>query len=119
AMDLRPGRTSGALREQTAAGIVPAEQHRGSRRRMTPQRTALMPQPTAGASQARFVFHGLAIVIESDSAQMLDEVGRDFYYFRSAAGAHAEFHIEGHATAPRYEEFPALTAAFVTPRNVC
>ena len=79
-----------------------------------------MPQPSGSGPRARFVFHGLAIVIESESASLLDEVRRDFYYFNSADGAaSAEFHIVAHAAAPRYEELPSLTAAFITPRNVC
>ena len=83
--------------------------------------TAPRPRSPGSAPHARFVFHGLALVIASESAALLDEVRRDFYYFRDDAGVAAptEFHIECNAIAPRYEELPSLTAAFITPRNVC
>ena len=65
-----------------------------------------------------FNFYGLAINVNSDSPDLVEEVRRHFAYF-TAAPRNARVKIELRLTAPPYSELPSLPAAFFTPRNIC
>jgi hypothetical protein len=71
---------------------------------------------------ARFDFHGVAIEVASPSADLVNEVRRDFTWFHREPGVATSadtFRIELHLERPSWDELPALPAAFFTPRNVC
>jgi hypothetical protein len=73
---------------------------------------------------ARFEFHGVAVEVASASAELVEEVRRDFAWFHRPDAAprtasEAPFRIELHLEEPSYDTLPALPAAFFTPRNVC
>ena len=67
-----------------------------------------------------FGFHGLTVQVKSSSPQVLEQVRRDFSYFRrdptpDAFGLVLDLRLE----APSYRDLPELPASFLTPRNVC
>ncbi|MFH1410455.1 MAG: hypothetical protein ABIG80_02760 [Patescibacteria group bacterium] len=65
-----------------------------------------------------FDFYGLTIRIQSENQSLVDEIERDFTYFKSIA-EEGEIRIEMNLMPPRYEGLPELPAQFITPRNVC
>lgn len=75
------------------------------------------------ASRAGFDFHGVAVEVSSPSADLVEEVRRDFAWFHREPAAVATsappFRIELHLARPDYDALPSLPAAFFTPRNVC
>lgn len=65
-----------------------------------------------------FDFYGLTIEVSSSSKVLVEEVLRDFAYFRTARGE-GKVQIEMHLTPPPYAGLPPLSASLITPRNVC
>lgn len=65
-----------------------------------------------------FDFYGLTIEVSASSADLVQEVRRDFAYFR-VAEAKGQVRIEMHLDSPPYAELPSIPASFITPRNVC
>ena len=65
-----------------------------------------------------FNFYGLTIEVGSTSADLVEEVRRDFAYFRVPVGS-AQVRVEMHVAPPPYAELPSLPASIFTPRNVC
>jgi hypothetical protein len=65
-----------------------------------------------------FDFYGLGVRVNSLSAEVLEEVRRDFAYF-STDGQKRGLELTLHLEAPSFESLPPAAAAFYTPRNVC
>jgi hypothetical protein len=65
-----------------------------------------------------FDFYGLGVRVNSLSAELLEEVRRDFAYF-STDGQKGGLELTLHLEAPSFESLPPAPAAFYTPRNVC
>ena len=78
----------------------------------------LSPEPEELLVTEGFNFYGLAIEVQSASASLVEEIRRDFAYFRAPTGGEP-VHIHVHFAPPPYARLPALPAAFFTPRNVC
>ena len=72
--------------------------------------------PTVG-----FDFYGLAVRVDSDSAEVVRRVGDDFLYFRRALGSTDEvaLTIDMRKQPPYYGRLPTLEASIYTPRNIC
>jgi hypothetical protein len=68
----------------------------------------------------RFNFYGFTVDVSSAHASSVEEVRRDFSYFRvPTEGKHAQVQVQMHFVPPPYAELPPLSASFLTPRNVC
>jgi hypothetical protein len=68
----------------------------------------------------RFGFYGYTVQVDSPSADLVDEVRRDFAYFRvPPADRGADVRIEINLDAPPYADLPPARASVITPRNVC
>lgn len=78
----------------------------------------LLSPPVEVLSTECFNFYGLAIEVRSASTVLVEEVRRDFAYFRASPGREP-VQIQAHFAPPPYEGLPAIPAAFFTPRNVC
>ena len=65
-----------------------------------------------------FDFYGLIIEANSSSAELLEEVRRDFAYFRFSAGE-GQVQVQMRLAPPPYAELPPLSATLITPRNIC
>jgi hypothetical protein len=65
-----------------------------------------------------FNFYGLTIEVSSSSSDLVEEVRRDFAYFRMLAGE-GHVQVDMRLVPPPYAELPPLSAAFITPRNLC
>ena len=66
----------------------------------------------------RFDFYGLRIEVSSTSADLVEEVRRDFAYFWIPTGE-GQLRVELRWAPPPYAELPSLPASIFTPRNVC
>ena len=67
-----------------------------------------------------FDFYGLPIEVSSSSADLVEQVRRDFAYFRvPPEGTRPQVFIQMHLSSPPYGQLPPLKASFFTPRNVC
>ena len=75
-----------------------------------------MEVASAQATQALQVY-GLDVQVEGDWPEVVESVGLDFAWFRSAPTAGAE-RIVIERGPPDFDSLGALTASFVTPRNV-
>lgn len=65
-----------------------------------------------------FDFYGCTIEVHSSSSDLVNEVRRDFSYFRAAV-ENPLVRIHLHLTTPPYDQLPPVPASFITPRNVC
>jgi len=65
-----------------------------------------------------FNFYGLTIEVSSPSVDLVEEVGRDFAYFRVPTGQ-GQVQVQLCFTPPPYAELPPVPASLFTPRNVC
>ena len=65
-----------------------------------------------------FDFYGLTIEVSSPSANLVEEVQRDFGYFRVSTGK-KQVQVEMYLAPPPYAGLPPLSAFLITPRNVC
>jgi hypothetical protein len=65
-----------------------------------------------------FSFHGLTVEVTSPSAALVEEIRRDFTFFRVPA-TEAQVRVEMRMTPPPWEGLPAIPATVFTPRNVC
>lgn len=72
----------------------------------------------APAATERFQFYGCGVEVSSREVALVEEVRRDFLYFRRDA-VEPQLRIEMRLEPPPYAELPAVPAAFFTPRNVC
>jgi hypothetical protein len=72
----------------------------------------------APVTTERFEFYGCGVEVSSPEASLVDEVRRDFLYFR-CPGAECRLRVEMLLEPPPYGELPSVPAAFLTPRNVC
>lgn len=72
----------------------------------------------APVTTERFEFYGCGVEVSSREAILVDEVRRDFLYFRRP-GAECQLRIEMRLEDAPYAELPSVPAAFLTPRNVC
>lgn len=67
--------------------------------------------------------HGFRVTVGGDSAELVNELARDFAYFKSTdergGGRLGAAEIRVHMRVPPYQDLPPLRASFVTPRNVC
>ena len=67
-----------------------------------------------------FDFYGFTTQVSSPSTELLDEVRRDFAYFRTSPPDRLpQLRAELRPTPPPYGDLPSVPAAFFTPRNVC
>jgi hypothetical protein len=80
----------------------------------------------AAVATEHFQFYGCRVEVSSREPKLVEEVRRDFLYFRQDAahyfrqdGAQPRLRIEMRMAPPPYSELPAVPAAFFTPRNVC
>jgi hypothetical protein len=64
-----------------------------------------------------FDFYGLRIAVHSEDEGVLEDVQRDFSYFRATPG-HTHSSIEIVPEAPAWADLPALPATLHTPRNI-
>jgi hypothetical protein len=60
----------------------------------------------------------LGVRVKSTSADLLEEVRRDFSFF-SVSGKREGLDLSLHLESPSYDSLPPFPAAFYTPRNVC
>jgi hypothetical protein len=68
----------------------------------------------------RFNFYGFIVDVSSTYPSAVEEVRRDFSYFRmSPGGEPAQVQVQMYFTPPPYTELPSVPASFSTPRNVC
>jgi len=72
----------------------------------------------APVTTERFEFYGCEVEVSSREASLVDEVRRDFLYFRRPGGE-CQLRVEMRLEPPPYGELPSVLAAFLTPRNVC
>lgn len=63
-------------------------------------------------------FYGITIEFDSESEKLLEDIARDFSFFKSAA-AGPGITIKAHHRPPAYETLPAMQATYVSPRNLC
>jgi hypothetical protein len=79
-----------------------------------------LPRLEEHAAIERFNFYGCTIDVGSACADLVEELRRDFAYFKvSANTGSAQGHVQMHLAPPPYEALPAVPASVVTPRNVC
>ncbi|UCC76011.1 MAG: hypothetical protein JSW37_10890 [Anaerolineales bacterium] len=64
-----------------------------------------------------FDFYGLRIAVHSENEGVLEDVQRDFSYFRAAPG-HTHSRLEIVPETPAWADLPALPATLHTPRNI-
>ena len=68
----------------------------------------------------RFDFYGFTVQVSSPSAELVEEVRRDFVCFRLPPGEkQANVEVRMHLSPPPYSELPPVSATLSTPRNVC
>ena len=65
-----------------------------------------------------FDFLGLVVEVEGADDGVVDEVRRDFSWFR-CTGDTADVRLVLEKRAPPFDGLPAIPAAFITPRNIC
>jgi hypothetical protein len=65
-----------------------------------------------------FNFYGLTVEVSCTAPELVEEVRRDFAYFR-VPGTQGQVQVEMRLNAPPYSELPPMPASFLTPRNVC
>ena len=65
-----------------------------------------------------FGFHGLTVEVSSPSADLVEEIGRDFSFFRVPT-TEAQVKVEMRMSPPPWGELPSIPATVFTPRNVC
>ncbi|MFA5411678.1 MAG: hypothetical protein WC321_07500 [Candidatus Omnitrophota bacterium] len=63
-------------------------------------------------------FYGIDIRLDSDSEKLTEDIGRDFSFFKAAAGS-PQITIEAHSRLLPYDGLPPMQASYVSPRNVC
>ena len=68
--------------------------------------------------KASFDFYGLTIGVQSEDQGMVEEIVRDFRFFK-VDQAEDEITVKISLSPPDYEGLPDLPAQFITPRNVC
>jgi len=64
-----------------------------------------------------FDFYGFTVAVSSPTASVVEEVRRDFEYFRVSA-REVQTRVELYDVAPVYDGLPALPASVSTPRNI-
>ena len=68
----------------------------------------------------RFDYYGLILEVISSSADLLEEVRRDFSYFRTNRNRMvAKVIVHMHLEPPTYANLPPVRASLCTPRNIC
>ena len=65
-----------------------------------------------------FSFHGIAIKLSGDSPGLIEEIERDFSYFKIPVNK-AEITINTYGIPPPYDTLPAMQASYTSPRNTC
>jgi hypothetical protein len=65
-----------------------------------------------------FDFYGCTVEVSSSSATLVEEVRRDFAYFRKPV-ARGQVQVQICLTPPAYNELPPVPASLITPRNIC
>jgi hypothetical protein len=79
-----------------------------------------VPPPLPSQLRARLDFYGFLVEISGAAGTPVDEVAREFSAFRTAdAAREPDARIEIRLEPPDWERCPPVTAAFLTPRNVC
>lgn len=76
------------------------------------------PGPAGPTARERFDFYGCAVEVSSVSAAIVEEVRRDFAYFRTPS-ANGRLEVEIRPVPPPYDALPPVPASLITPRNVC
>jgi len=67
-----------------------------------------------------FDFYGCTVQVSSSSAELVEEVRRDFVYFRLPPGERQpNVQVQMLLSPPPYPELPPARATLSTPRNVC
>ncbi|MEA2309807.1 MAG: hypothetical protein QOI65_2093, partial [Thermoleophilaceae bacterium] len=82
--------------------------------------TLTAPERAASAVDLELLFYGLPVRVRGDWPEVLDELRLDFWWFvrssEAPAGDAVEIVVE--RRAPDFDAYGAVTASFVTPRNV-
>ena len=65
-----------------------------------------------------FDFYGLRVAVEADDGGLLEDIARDFSYFRAGGGGAAGLGITLRAGPGPRERLPGLRATLQTPRNM-
>ncbi|MEA2353641.1 MAG: hypothetical protein QOJ14_2055 [Thermoleophilaceae bacterium] len=82
--------------------------------------TLTAPERAASAMDLELLFYGLPVRVRGDWPEVLDELRLDFWWFvrpsEAPAGDAVEIVVE--RRAPDFDAYGAVTASFVTPRNV-
>lgn len=67
-----------------------------------------------------FDYYGLVLEVISSSADLVEEVRRDFTYFHTPRGEReVKVRVQMHLAPPPYTDLPPVRASLSTPRNVC
>ncbi|MEW6270766.1 MAG: hypothetical protein AB1689_15900 [Thermodesulfobacteriota bacterium] len=81
--------------------------------------SALRSPDAPPEAEEGFDFYGLTVAVEGHPAELVDQLRRDFAFFRRrAAVASADVRVEIRLEEPPWECVPALPASVFTPRNV-
>ena len=67
----------------------------------------------------QFRFHGLTLEVTSPAAHLVEQVRRDFLYFRIPLEERVDKRLTLLPEPPSYDELPSVPASVITPRNVC
>jgi hypothetical protein len=65
-----------------------------------------------------FSFYGFALEVSSPSANLVEQVRRDFLHFHTSPQKHVDMRLHLIPEPPRYDELPSVPATVFTPRNV-
>jgi hypothetical protein len=88
----------------------------------TPLQTGSLAR--SATSTDRFDFYGFNVEVMGDAAELVDEVGRDFAYFRVPVAVRPglslpDMMLKMNLEVPPYANLPPVPASVITPRNVC
>jgi hypothetical protein len=66
-----------------------------------------------------FSFYGITLEVSSPSANLVEQVRRDFLHFHTTPREHVDMRLRLLPEPPCYDDLPVVPASVITPRNVC